>query len=251
MGAGYTIKASATGAEIYIYEDIGDSWFGGVTAKQFADDLKALGPVSTIDCHINSGGGDVFDGVAIYRQLVDHKAKVITHIDGLAASIASVIAMAGDEILITEAGFVMIHEASSIVVGTAVDMRRRAETLDTVTAAIADVYVARTKSALTDIKAWMADETWMTAADAVSKGFADSVVENLRIAARYDPSRHTFSHAPAELLARSALPTPPGAARHVAPLAVAPALPPASSVSLRARVELQRAQLAARLASAS
>src|SRR6478609_6695251 len=118
MGAGYSIKAKGTTAgEIYIYEDVGDSWFGGVTAKQFAADLKELGPVQTLDVRINSGGGDVFDGLAIYRQLVDHPAKVVSHIDGFAASIASIIAMAGDEIRISEAGFVMIHDAWGVAVG--------------------------------------------------------------------------------------------------------------------------------------
>src|ERR1044072_9600498 len=101
MGAGFSIKAKGNSeAEILIYEDVGEGWFGGVTAKQFAEDLKALGKVDTINLRINSAGGDVFDGLAIYRRLVDHPARVITHIDGLAASIASVIAMSGNEIRI-------------------------------------------------------------------------------------------------------------------------------------------------------
>ena len=106
MALGYRISAKgADRAEILIYEDVGEGWFGGVSAKQFADDLKALGAVSTIDVRINSYGGDVFEGFAMYRQLVEHKARIVVHVDGVAASIASVIAMAGNEIEIAPLAF--------------------------------------------------------------------------------------------------------------------------------------------------
>jgi ATP-dependent Clp protease protease subunit len=121
---------------------------GSATASppsKFADDLKALGNVKTIDLRINSEGGSVFDGKAMYTQLVEHKAKVITHIDGLAASAASFIAMAGDEIEIAEGGFVMIHNAWLFAMGDARELRRTADLLDTVNGTIIDVYVARTK----------------------------------------------------------------------------------------------------------
>lgn len=205
MGAGYSIKARANAsAEIYIYEDVGEGWFGGVSAKQFATDLKALGDISTIDVRINSAGGDVFDGLAIYRQLVDHKAKVVSHIDGMAASIASVIAMAGDEIKIAEAGFVMIHNAWGLSIGDGTEMRRMADLLDTTTGAIRDVYRARTSIADEDLQAMMTAETWLTGADAVEKGFADTLVENLRVAAsaKIDPAKHKFRHMPAALAGR-------------------------------------------------
>lgn len=205
MGAGYSIKARANAsAEIYIYEDVGEGWFGGVSAKQFATDLRALGAVETIDVRINSAGGDVFDGLAIYRQLVDHKAKVVTHIDGMAASIASVIAMAGEEIRIAEAGFVMIHNAWGLVIGDGSEMRKMADLLDTTTGAIRDVYRARTSLPDDELRTMMAAETWLTGAEAVDKGFADSVVENLRIAAsaKIDPAKHKFRHMPAALAGR-------------------------------------------------
>jgi ATP-dependent Clp protease protease subunit len=169
MGAGFSIKAKANQeADVYIYEDVGAGWFGGVTAKQFADDLKAIGSVSTINLRINSAGGDVFDGLAIYRLLVDHKAKVITYIDGLAASIASVIACAGDEINVSEAGFVMIHDAWGVSMGNAADMRRMADLLDTTSGSIADVYVARTKNSAKSVRDWMAGETWFTGKEAAA-----------------------------------------------------------------------------------
>lgn len=197
--AGYTMKAKDAEAEIMLYGDVGDSWFGGVTAKQFADDLKALGNVTTINLRINSPGGDVFQGLTIYRLLVDHKAKVIAHIDGLAASIASVIAMAAEEIRISEAGFLMIHNAWGVALGSADDMRTMANLLDKTTASIRDVYVARTGKTADEVSAWMDAETWFTADEAVEHGFATSVADNMRLAARVDPAKHKFMHAPAAL----------------------------------------------------
>lgn len=194
---GYSMKAKGKSeAEIILYGDVGDSWFGGVTAKQFADDLKAVGKVDTINLRINSAGGDVFDGLTIYRLLVDHPARVVTHIDGLAASIASVIAMAGNEIRISESGFLMIHNAWGISIGQADDMRTMADLLDKTTGSIRDVYVARTGNEAAPVEKWMDEETWFTAAEAVENGFADSVSESLRIAARVDPAKHRFRHPP-------------------------------------------------------
>lgn len=202
MGKGFSVKAKANAsAEIYIYEDVGESWFGGVTAKDFAQELKGLGKVETIDLRINSYGGDVFDGLAIYRQLVDHSARVIAHVDGIAASIASVIAMAGDEIEISESGFLMIHNAWGVSIGTAEDMRTTADILDGTTASLRDVYVARTAGEAGAIKGWMDAETWFTGAEAVEHGFADRIAANMKVAARVvDPARHKFRNAPAQLV---------------------------------------------------
>ena len=158
MGAGYQVKAKAAdSAEIMIYEDIGASFFeGGVSAKQFAADLKSLGKVRTIDLRLNSNGGDVFDGMAIYQLLVQHPATITTHIDGLAASIASVIAMAGSKIRIAESGFLMIHEAWGMGVGGSDDLRALANLLEVTTATMGDVYAARTRNSAAKIKEWMA-----------------------------------------------------------------------------------------------
>lgn len=201
MGNGFSIKAKGKSeAEILIYEDIGDSWFGGVTAKQFSEDLKAVGAVDTIHVRINSAGGDVFTGLAIYRNLVEHKARVIVHIDGFAASIASVIAMAGDEIEISEAAFLMIHDAWAVAIGNADDMRTMAGLLDTTSNSIRDVYCARTGLSASAVDDLMDAETWMTAAEAVEKGFATRMAENLRIAAHVDPDKFKFRNTPAALL---------------------------------------------------
>lgn len=184
--SGYRVVANKANdsAEIYVYGVIGTDWFGdGVSAKQFADDLKALGKVKTIDLRINSEGGSVFDGKAMYSLLNEHPARIVVHIDGLAASAASFLAMAGDEIEISEGGFIMIHNAYTIAMGDARELRRSAEMLDTVNNTIIDVYAARTKGDRKKIAQMMDDETWMTGAEAVENGFADRMVENLKVAA--------------------------------------------------------------------
>lgn len=199
MGAGFAIRAKGSkAAEILLYEDVGEGWFGGISAKRFADELKGLGKVDTIDLRINSYGGDVFDGLAIYQQLVQHPAKITSHVDGIAASIASIIAMAGDEIRIAEAGWFMIHDAWGMAVGNAAEMRRQAELLESVTNQLAGVYEARTKQPLETLRAWMADETWLDAAAAVERGFANSVAENLRMAAHAAPPKR-FRNIPSAL----------------------------------------------------
>ena len=203
MANGYSIRAKAgDAAEIMIYDDVGDGFFGGVSAKQFADDLKALGRVSKIDLRLNSFGGDVFDGLAIYRQLVDHPARITAHIDGIAASIASVIAMAGNEIRISESGRVMIHNASGMAAGTSATMRDMAAILDTISASIADVYAARTGRKLPDIRDWMDKESWFDAPRAIELGFATTMAPNMRLAAKFDPFKHKFMNAPSDLLGR-------------------------------------------------
>lgn len=191
MGAGFSVYARDAGkrGEIFIYEDVGEGWFGGFSAKQFSDEITALGKgVTHLDVHINSYGGDVFDGLAIYNRLVTHGATVHTHIDGIAASIASVIAMAGHEVHMAENAQVMIHNAWGIAAGTAADLRARADLLDSVTGKIAGVYVARTKMPSEEVLAMMDAESWMTADDALVKGFATHVTENLRVAAYGAPN---------------------------------------------------------------
>jgi ATP-dependent Clp protease protease subunit len=176
-------------AEILIYSDIGESWWGdGMTAKKFADELKTLGSVDTIDVRINSYGGDVFDGLAIHRQLIDHGAEIKAHVDGIAASIASVIAMAGKTIEISESGFMMIHDAWTIALGNADELRAVAERVDATSAAICEVYAALMKA-----------ETWFNGKEAVAAGLADSVAENVKVAARSRPDWAKFAHMPKAL----------------------------------------------------
>lgn len=201
-GAYRMVRAAAgDAAEIYIYGPIGSGgWFddGCVSANQFRQDLAALGAVKQIDVRVNSDGGDVFDGKAIYALLVAHTAKVIMHVDGVAASAASYICMAGDEIEIAEGAFMMIHNASGGCWGSAADMRQTADLLDAVDGAMADVYAARSQCPLDDVKAMMAATTWLDGKAAVEKGFADRVVENMKVAASIRRP-HRFRNLPAAL----------------------------------------------------
>lgn len=203
--SGYKVVARGDdSAELYIYGVIGGDWFGeGITAKQVADDLKKLGKVKTIDVRINSEGGNVFDGKAIYSLLVENAATINVKIDGLAASAASFIAMAGNSIEIAEGAFVMIHDAYGVSFGRAEDMRKYADLLDTVNATVREVYTARTKQSDKQINTWMKDETWFTAKEAVKNGFADTMTENLKVAASVShPDR--FKNLPTALLPRRA-----------------------------------------------
>ncbi|HUT44358.1 MAG TPA: head maturation protease, ClpP-related, partial [Desulfobacterales bacterium] len=121
-----------------------DFWSGGgVTAKNFQKELSAI-KASQIDLHINSPGGEVFDGIAIYNLIKQHPANVTTYIDGLAASIASVIALAGDTIYMAENALMMIHNPYGMVMGMAEDMRKMAERLDVVRDSISKAYLAKT-----------------------------------------------------------------------------------------------------------
>jgi len=186
--------------EIYLYGPIGADWFGeGVSAKMFSDDLKKMGAVSAIDVRINSEGGDVFAGKAMYSLLKEHKAKVVVHIDGLAASAASFIAMAGDEIEISDGAFVMIHDAYGGARGRAKDLRDYADLLDSVNASLVDTYVDRTKNDAATIKKWMDEETWMVGKDAVARGFADRLMGGKRKARAAIANAAIYNNLPAAL----------------------------------------------------
>ncbi len=178
--------------EIILYGDIGFD----ITAKEFSDELKALDSPHDIDVRINSFGGDVFDGVAIYSRLIDSGATITVFIDGIAASAASVIAMAGHEIHIAEAGFVMIHDAWVLTMGNASELRKKAAQLEAVSEQIAGIYQRRTGQEMVKIRELMAAEAEFNATQAVELGFATSVFEAERLAAHYDPERHHFKTPP-------------------------------------------------------
>ena len=140
----------------------------------------------------------MFDAVAIYNALKRHAGPVTVWIDGIAASAASYIAMAGDEVVMPENAFLMIHDPSGLVMGTADDMRAMAEALDKIKGSLVAGYVAKSGGAEDDIAALMAKETWLDAAEAVELGFADRLAEPVRIAARFDVGR--FRNAPPALV---------------------------------------------------
>lgn len=186
-------------AEIFIYEQIGKDYWddSGIGAKEFAQELKALGDISKIILRINSPGGSVFEGLAIYNTLNAHVAEKEVHIDGIAASIASVVAMAGDQVIMPENALLMIHDPTGIAIGDAETMRKMAETLDKVKDSIITAYISKTKLPASEIADLMTKETWFSADEAVDYGFADEVAEPVRIAAQFDFSM--FKNVPTKI----------------------------------------------------
>lgn len=176
------VRAAQEGdATISMYEPIGESWDGGgVTAKRIAGALRSIG-AKDITVNINSPGGDFFEGVAIYNLLREHKAKVTINVMGLAASAASVIAMAGDEINMGDGSFLMIHNAWAVAIGNRHDMRESADRLEPFDKAMADVYAARTGMKPEEAAALMDKETWIGATQAVEDGFATGLIERDQI----------------------------------------------------------------------
>jgi ATP-dependent Clp protease protease subunit len=159
---------------LYLYDEI--SWWG-IQAEQFVKDLGMI-TAGTIHLRFNTPGGSVFDGMSIYNAIKQHKAKVVGHVDGLAASISSVILMACDEVRMGEGGFIMIHEPWSLVVGAADDMRKEADLLDKVEETIIGTYENKCKKKTKDeIREMMKAETWMNATDAMENGFCDCMDE--------------------------------------------------------------------------
>jgi ATP-dependent Clp protease, protease subunit len=139
---------------------------------------------------MNSPGGDVFDGLAIYNTLKRHPANVIVDVDGMALSIASIIAMAGNEIRMAKNAMMMIHDPWTISMGTADDFREQADLMDTVKGNLVTTYADRTGVPESEVSDLMSAETWMTAEQAVKAGFADAVTDELDIAASFDVKRY-------------------------------------------------------------
>jgi ATP-dependent Clp protease, protease subunit len=171
---GFKAKASGGELQLEVYDVIGGDFFGeGITAANFSDAIKNAGDLNSITLRINSPGGDAFEGVAIYNVLKATGKPVNVFVDGLAASAASIVAMSGDKITMGDGAMMMIHNALALVMGNASEMRTMADTLDTVSASIADIYAKRTGMDKGDILKMMESETWMDVADAIAKGFAD------------------------------------------------------------------------------
>jgi ATP-dependent protease ClpP protease subunit len=190
----YSIQARGpASAEVYIYGDIGESWDGEtVTAKGFVKEINAL-DVSSMSVRINSVGGSVPDGLAIFNALRRHKADVSINIDGLAASIASLIAMSGNRISIAENAMMMIHAPWSVVGGNAKDMRERADMLDKWAEAMASSYVRPDGLTHDAALALLTDgvDHWYSADEALAAGLVDTVVEAMPMAASLNQSRFT------------------------------------------------------------
>ncbi|HDP5919705.1 TPA: Clp protease ClpP [Staphylococcus aureus] len=196
-------RKSDSKGEIYIYGDIvTDKWFeNDVTATDFKNKLDELGNVNEIDVHINSAGGNVFEGHAIYNMLRMHPAKINIYVDALAASIASVIAMSGDAIFMHKNSFLMIHNSWIMTVGNAKELRKMADLLEKTDTASNSAYLDKAKDLdQGQLKQMLDAETWLTAEEALSFGLIDEVLGANEIAASISKEQYKrFNNAPEDL----------------------------------------------------
>jgi len=171
---------------ITIFDQIGTDWWTGegVTAKRISAALRSIGAGKDVVVNINSPGGDMFEGIAIYNLLAAHEGKVTVNVLGLAASAASIIAMAGDTINMGIGSFLMIHNCWAVVVGNQHDLRAAADTFTGFDKEVANIYHARTGLKLADIADLMNAETWMGSAEALKNGFADGTIADPAPAAK-------------------------------------------------------------------
>lgn len=173
------MAVSANVLEILIYEEIGEDWWsgGGITPSTISARLKAAGTFDSISIRINSPGGSCFDGIGIYNLLRAQGKPVDVHVDGLAASAASIIAMAGDTISIGTGAMLMIHNASMYCYGEAADLRKIASDLDAISVSAGEIYVKRSGQTAAKVKELMDAESWIGGAQAIELGLATEVVE--------------------------------------------------------------------------
>lgn len=177
-------KKDSLWAELTLYGQIGEDFFGdGISAASVVDALKDYGDIENLDVRINSVGGDVFEGLSIYNRLKQMKANVTVYVDGLAASIASIISMAGDEIIMGEGSLMMIHSPMTRVAGNARDFQDAIETLDRIENQMIDIYSRKVDVPRNELRTMLAKETWMNAEEAIELGFATSVAEEMPVAA--------------------------------------------------------------------
>lgn len=213
MGKWYRIENKADKAEIWIYDQIGEDFWtgGGLTAKNFQKDLSEI-KSRKIDLHINSPGGDVFDGITIYNLLKQHPAKITTYIDGLAASIASVIALAGEKVYMAENALYMVHNPWGMVMGGAADMRKTADLLDKIRGSMTTTYSGKTGKGEDEIIPLLDAETWLDAEEAKAFGFVDEVTEKIDMAAcsKFEPvmAKLGFRNVPKNIGAGKDVPSP-------------------------------------------
>lgn len=185
----FKMSATADTGDVMLYDEIGDD-----TAQAFDAELKALGPVKNINLRINSPGGNVFDGLAIYNMLKGHPAKVTAQIDGIAASAASLIAMAADKIVMPENSFMLVHAPAGLTFGTAVDHAAMAADLLTMEDSFAKTYAARSRNSIAAVKALMQQDRLMTASEAKASGYADELIATAKMVATFDIGRLPQPH---------------------------------------------------------
>ena len=202
-------KTNDNVGEISIYgEIVSEKWFDEETsATSFKDDLNDLGDVDTINLHINSPGGSVFEGIAIHNMLKMHKATVNVYVDGLAASIASVIAMSGDTIFMPENSMLMIHNPWTFAMGNAKELRKQADDLDRIAQASIKTYLSKSNGKINEetLVKLLDEETWLSAQEAVDYGLADEVLEaNQAVASLPGEFLERYKRVPSQLRKESA-----------------------------------------------
>lgn len=188
-------KADSSEVDIFLYDHIVSSeeeaeWWGGVAPESFVKAVYAVDPSHTINLRVNSPGGSVFAARAMEQALRAHKGKVVVHIDGLAASAATFVSMAGDEIVMAKGAMFMIHKAWTGMWGNAEDLRKEADLLDKIDGTLAETYAEKTGKDVAAISEWMAAETWFTAQEALEAGFATSIAEAEAKALAWDLSAY-------------------------------------------------------------
>ncbi|MBX9040541.1 head maturation protease, ClpP-related [Enterococcus durans] len=198
-------SANQNEADVFIFgEIVSFKWDDtDTTAASFQKDLKELGEVSQINLHINSPGGSVFEGIAIGNMLRQHKARVVAHVDALAASIASVIVASCDEVIMPENSMLMIHNPWTISMGNAKELRKQADDLDKIAESSVVTYLAKAGEKLTEekIKQIMDEETWMSAQEAYNYGLCDVVESANQVAASISRKLfETYQKVPEKLL---------------------------------------------------
>ena len=223
----FNVVAAAAGAdetaELDIFDEIG---FWGVQAADFIRDLKAV-TAKTINVSINSPGGDVFAGLAIYNALKGSGKEIVVKVMGVAASAASLIAMAGDKIVMPKNTFMMVHNPWSFAVGNADELRETADTLDKIGSSLQATYVAKTGQSEEKIKELLAKDTWLTADEAKELGFATEVIDDVKANASFDMARADLPENVKAIYAAAKTPAPTPA-----PAAKADGAPTAEAVTV-------------------
>lgn len=195
-------NASAAKPTVWLYGDIG-AFFGGISADDFRKTLNEIPSTKEIELHIHSEGGIFFDGVAMHSTLRQRKGPVHVIVDGIAASAASIVAMAGTTVAMAQHAWLMIHEARSGGEGTAEELRAEADRLDQINSEIVRIYGGRFKGSEKELTKALNMETWYPAEQAVEIGLADSIIETAAVAARIDPQKFSYRHVPEPLVAKA------------------------------------------------
>ena len=178
-------KSADSIVDVYIFDEIGSY---GVNAQSFIEEIKSY-TKKPMNIHINCVGGDVFDGMAIYNIIKKRTAETTVYIEGIAASMGSVIALAADNVVMAENSLFMIHNAWGGAMGESKELKKTANLLEKISNEIADIYIKKTNLPYDKVKEMMDEETWLNAEEALELGFIDSISDAIKVAAKYDVSK--------------------------------------------------------------